>query len=284
MVANLTPVPRHDYRVGVPVSTTADLSSYSVGYEYDFLYFPRGFVGASLNARYTNINVDLRSPIGREFFEQVAPIPAYGFTGRGYPTKNLAVDFEMQFFNIPDSLAKTIEGDGAFRDTDIHATYNVTKNVGAQLGWHRTSIFYTTDKDGGDLKTKPIGTGSFKVNEFVVLEGSFHGRTYGGLSATAQPKFHEGFEPLLPGFTTVPFGDIDALICPVVVTTAFPHNQQGSLPERTITVDELLCADEVFSSGNYGKVMAVGRLQGRTLAPGPITRRARELYWAFAHR
>ncbi|HEU5359980.1 MAG TPA: aminotransferase class III-fold pyridoxal phosphate-dependent enzyme, partial [Candidatus Deferrimicrobiaceae bacterium] len=41
--------------------------------------------------------------------------------------------------------------------------------------------------------------------------GSFHGRTYGGLSATAQPKFHKGFEPLLPGFRTVPFGDASAL-------------------------------------------------------------------------
>ncbi len=48
-------------------------------------------------------------------------------------------------------------------------------------------------------------------HEIVVVEGSFHGRTYGGLSATAQPKFHKGFEPMLPGFTTVPFGDIDAL-------------------------------------------------------------------------
>jgi predicted acetylornithine/succinylornithine family transaminase len=48
-------------------------------------------------------------------------------------------------------------------------------------------------------------------HEIVVLEGSFHGRTYGGLSATAQPKFHEGFGPMLPGFTVVPFGDIGAL-------------------------------------------------------------------------
>jgi acetylornithine/N-succinyldiaminopimelate aminotransferase len=47
--------------------------------------------------------------------------------------------------------------------------------------------------------------------EFVVVEGSFHGRTYGGLSATAQPKFHRGFEPMLPGFKTVPFGEIAAL-------------------------------------------------------------------------
>jgi len=44
-----------------------------------------------------------------------------------------------------------------------------------------------------------------------VVEGSFHGRTYGGLSATAQPRFHVGFEPLLPGFRTVPFGDAGAL-------------------------------------------------------------------------
>jgi len=49
------------------------------------------------------------------------------------------------------------------------------------------------------------------VHEFVVLEGSFHGRTYGGLSATGQPRLHKGFEPMLPGFVTVPFGDIVAL-------------------------------------------------------------------------
>ncbi|MBI5418783.1 MAG: aspartate aminotransferase family protein [Deltaproteobacteria bacterium] len=47
--------------------------------------------------------------------------------------------------------------------------------------------------------------------EIVVAEGSFHGRTYGGLSATAQPKYHVGFEPMLPGFRTVPFGDVAAL-------------------------------------------------------------------------
>ena len=46
---------------------------------------------------------------------------------------------------------------------------------------------------------------------FVVVEGGFHGRTYGALSATAQPKFHRGFEPMLPGFTAVPFGDLPAL-------------------------------------------------------------------------
>ncbi|MCL1925659.1 MAG: acetylornithine transaminase [Syntrophorhabdaceae bacterium] len=50
-----------------------------------------------------------------------------------------------------------------------------------------------------------------KPHTIAVLAGSFHGRTYGGLSATGQPKFHEGFEPMLPGFVIVPFGDFDAL-------------------------------------------------------------------------
>ncbi|MDR3153746.1 MAG: acetylornithine/succinylornithine family transaminase [Deltaproteobacteria bacterium] len=41
--------------------------------------------------------------------------------------------------------------------------------------------------------------------------GSFHGRTMGAISVTGQPGLHEGFQPLLPGVTFVPFGDLDAL-------------------------------------------------------------------------
>jgi predicted acetylornithine/succinylornithine family transaminase len=37
----------------------------------------------------------------------------------------------------------------------------------------------------------------------------FHGRTYGALSATAQPKFHAGFKPIVPGFHYTPFNDIE---------------------------------------------------------------------------
>jgi branched-chain amino acid aminotransferase len=42
-------------------------------------------------------------------------------------------------------------------------------------------------------------------------------------------------------------------------------------------------ADEVFSVGNYGKVQPVTRVDDRALQPGPHYRRARELYWAYAH-
>lgn len=47
--------------------------------------------------------------------------------------------------------------------------------------------------------------------EFVSFEGSFHGRTFGSVSVTAQPKYQEGYQPLLPGAVSVPFGDLDAL-------------------------------------------------------------------------
>ena len=39
----------------------------------------------------------------------------------------------------------------------------------------------------------------------------------------------------------------------------------------------------MFSTGNYGKVLPVTRVEDRHLQPGPVYTRARELYWEFAH-
>ncbi len=47
--------------------------------------------------------------------------------------------------------------------------------------------------------------------EIVVAEQSFHGRTMATVTATGQPKYHQGFEPLLSGFHYVAYNDIDAL-------------------------------------------------------------------------
>ncbi|WP_028845782.1 acetylornithine transaminase [Thermodesulfatator atlanticus] len=48
-------------------------------------------------------------------------------------------------------------------------------------------------------------------NEIIALENSFHGRTYGALSATGQPVYWQGFEPIVPGFKHIPPNDIKAL-------------------------------------------------------------------------
>ncbi len=53
--------------------------------------------------------------------------------------------------------------------------------------------------------------------------------------------------------------------------------------ERTIVVADLEAADEIFSTGNHGKVLPVTRFEDRELQPGPVAALARELYWEFAH-
>ncbi|MDT8998253.1 aspartate aminotransferase family protein [Paucibacter sp. APW11] len=47
--------------------------------------------------------------------------------------------------------------------------------------------------------------------ELLVFEGAFHGRSIATLSATANPKIHAGFGPLVPGFVRVPLNDIAAV-------------------------------------------------------------------------
>lgn len=53
--------------------------------------------------------------------------------------------------------------------------------------------------------------------------------------------------------------------------------------ETNLSYSDLENADEIFSSGNYSKVMPVNRIDMRSLQPGPLYRKARELYWAFSH-
>jgi branched-chain amino acid aminotransferase len=53
--------------------------------------------------------------------------------------------------------------------------------------------------------------------------------------------------------------------------------------EGTLRYEDFANADEIFTSGNYSKVMPVLRIDDRDLQPGPLYRKARQLYWDFAH-
>jgi branched-chain amino acid aminotransferase len=53
--------------------------------------------------------------------------------------------------------------------------------------------------------------------------------------------------------------------------------------EKTLTVQDFLEADEIFSTGNHSKVVPVTRIEDRDLQAGPVARKARELYWEWAH-
>ena len=53
--------------------------------------------------------------------------------------------------------------------------------------------------------------------------------------------------------------------------------------ETTLTYADFQNADEIFTSGNFSKVTPITRIDDRDLQPGPLYRRARQLYWDFAH-
>jgi branched-chain amino acid aminotransferase len=53
--------------------------------------------------------------------------------------------------------------------------------------------------------------------------------------------------------------------------------------ETTLTREDVLDADEVFSTGNFGKVLPITRVEDRHYQMGRIYQRARELYFEFAH-
>jgi branched-chain amino acid aminotransferase len=53
--------------------------------------------------------------------------------------------------------------------------------------------------------------------------------------------------------------------------------------EKILAYHEFELADEIFSTGNYSKVVPVTRIDGQFLRPGPIYAKARDLYWSFAH-
>ncbi len=62
--------------------------------------------------------------------------------------------------------------------------------------------------EGAIKLSRKFGNGRFEI---ITFENSFHGRTLAALSATGQKKYQAGFEPLVQGFKTVKFNDINAV-------------------------------------------------------------------------
>lgn len=53
--------------------------------------------------------------------------------------------------------------------------------------------------------------------------------------------------------------------------------------ETTLRVADFMEADEIFSTGNHSKIVPITRIEGRDLQPGPVAKKARDLYWEWAH-
>jgi acetylornithine/N-succinyldiaminopimelate aminotransferase len=80
-----------------------------------------------------------------------------------------------------------------------------------RTGWDARCFFCNSGTEAVEAAIKLARlqgpAGRYKI---VSMLNSFHGRTMGALSATGQPKYHQGVGPLLAGFQYAPFGDLDA--------------------------------------------------------------------------
>lgn len=106
----------------------------------------------------------------------------------------------------------------------------------------------------------------------ITMEQSFHGRTLTTVTATGQPKYHDGFEPLTPGFSYVPYDTIEALEAAITPETGAillePIQGEGGVRvpsegylakvrELCNSHDILLIFDEVQTGlGRTGKLFA----------------------------
>ena len=89
----------------------------------------------------------------------------------------------------------------------------LAEQLSEKTGWGGVCFFCNSGAEANEaaiklarLNGKPKG--KYKV---ITFTNSFHGRTMGALSATAQPKYHAGVEPMLPGFLYAPYGDLEAV-------------------------------------------------------------------------
>jgi len=146
------------YLSNLPVNSTLDWKAYRFNYEFDFVTRNWGYAGFIVEAKYTDIRADLRSPIVTEFARARFPVPALGGVGRYYIVPNISVTGELTAFKIPDSIDNRYQGH--YVDVDIYGTVNLTNNVGVQGGYRTLDLGYLIKKDTGNLTLKGIYFGA----------------------------------------------------------------------------------------------------------------------------
>lgn len=142
------------FPVRLPVQSNIQWNAWRFGYEWDFISRDRGFVGAIVEAKYTELKAELRSPLANESAEAKAPIPAIGGIARGYIVPNISITGELTAFKLPGSIAEREDAAGRYIDFDIYGTVNFVNAVGVQVGYRTLDLSYVVDLDFGDLKMK----------------------------------------------------------------------------------------------------------------------------------
>jgi len=150
------------YRVGVPVTSTLDWKAYRFNYEYDFIVKNSGFAGFIIEAKYTDVQVQLDAVSGSthvvEFAHAKAPIPAIGGIGRYYIVPNISITGELTAFKIPDTVSD--QYNAHYVDVDVYGTMNFTNNIGVQAGFRSLDLGYLVKTDTGSFTLRGLYIGA----------------------------------------------------------------------------------------------------------------------------
>jgi hypothetical protein len=142
------------YGLNIPVATELKWNTWTLGYEYDFLYTDRWFVGLVVQAKATDVEVNLAAPGLSEFAIAKAPIPNIGGIARVYVAPNISVTGQLIGIKIPESINPDYRAH--YVDFDLYGTVNFTNNVGAQVGYRSLNVGYTIKKDAGTFVMKGL--------------------------------------------------------------------------------------------------------------------------------
>ena len=147
------------YTVGLPVTSELLWKAYRFGYEYDFIYKNRGFVGVLLETKYTDITATLSATLlgasRTEFTHARGPIPAIGVIARGYIVPNISITGEFSGFPEVGTTGSSRYG-GKYYDFDMYGTVNFNDHLGAQAGYRSLDVLYKVNQDHGTMKLKGL--------------------------------------------------------------------------------------------------------------------------------
>ena len=146
------------YQLGLPVNSTLNWKAYRFAYEYDFVVKNRGFAGFIVEAKYTDVQVNLAEPGLVQFAHAQAPIPALGGIARFYVVPNISITGEVTGFKLPDSVSNQYAAH--YLDVDVYGTLNFTNNIGAQVGYRALDVGYLVKTDTGSLTLKGLYFGA----------------------------------------------------------------------------------------------------------------------------
>ncbi len=140
---------------------------------------------------------------GNDYLDFLAGFGVFNI-GRNHPVPQQAIRDVLDL-----DLPNMVQMDCAFLAGIL--AEKLAARMAAQGCPHLDSVFLCnsgTEAVEGAIKFARAATARPRV---IALENSYHGLSYGSLSVTGNPYFHEGFGPFLPGVVHIPLGDLNAL-------------------------------------------------------------------------